>query len=155
MKRGTIVRASCFAIACAAVAGSFFAALLTAKPAAAGTWYWSPGLCKSSLHQYGMRLDDGRTFRIAESFCVGKGGSNSCAWNTGHVRRLYNHFVVFARSYDGLVRGFDLYPTNRHAYRAQGLRQLGREPSPAHFDHVFAQLAAQLSQRENAKGCGP
>jgi hypothetical protein len=147
------VRASFLTVACAAIA--VCAALLTARPAAAGTWYWSPGLCKISLHRYGMRLDDGRTFRIVQSYCVGKGGPSSCEWNSGHVRRLYNHFVVFARSYDGIVRGFDLYPTNRSAYRAQGIQQLGREPSAAHFDRVFGQIAAQLSRRENAKGCAP
>jgi hypothetical protein len=102
-----------------------------------------------------MRLDDGRTFRIAQSFCVGKGGAGSCAWNSGHVRRLYNHFVVFARSYDGIVRGFDLYPTGRNSYRGQGIRQLGREPSDAHFNRAFGQISLDLSQRENEKGCAP
>jgi hypothetical protein len=123
--------------------------------AAAGGWYWSPGVCKSSLYRYGIRLDDGRTFRIAQSFCVGKGGPDSCAWNKGHVRRLYNHFVVFARSYDGLVRGFDLYPTGRITYRAVDIRQLGREPNAAHFNRAFGQIALELSQRENEKGCAP
>ena len=121
--------------------------------AVAGGWYWSPGLCKSSLHQYGMQLDDGRTFGIAESFCVGKGGAASCAWNNGHVRRLYNHFVVFARSFDGIVRGFDLYPTGRNSFRALSIRQLGREPTPAHFNRTFGQIATALSHRENQKGC--
>jgi hypothetical protein len=137
----------------AAVVALFFAAV--AESGVAGGWYWSPGVCKSSLHRYGMRLDDGRTFRIAQSFCVGKGSTGSCAWNSGHVRRLYNHFVVFARSPDGIVRGFDLYPTGRNTYRAQGIRQLGREPSGAHFTRAFGQIASDLSRRENEKGCAP
>jgi hypothetical protein len=142
------------AVAFAAAVVALSLAVVTESGAVTG-WYWSPGVCKSSLHQYGMRLDDGRTFRIAESFCVGKGGIGSCAWNSGHVGRLYNHFVVFARSYDGLVRGFDLYPTGRAAYRAEGVRQLGREPTASHFNHVFGQIAVDLSRRENAKGCAP
>jgi len=121
--------------------------------ASASSWYWSPGVCKSNLRQYGMRLDDGRTFQIAQSFCVGKGGPASCAWNKGHIRRLYNHFVVFARSYDGGVRGFDLYPTGRKSYRATGIRLLGHESNAAHFNRVFSQIANDLSQRENEKGC--
>src|SRR5713226_2309776 len=93
-----------------AVAGMTIAAAAaspgSSEAAVAGGWYWSPGLCKSSLQQYGMRLDDGRTFRVAQAFCVGRGGLGSCEWNSNYSKRLYNHLTVLARSYDGIVRGF-------------------------------------------------
>src|SRR5689334_223992 len=105
----------------ASAAAAAFAWPTGGEAARAGAWYWSPGLCKSNLQRYGMRLDDGRTFRIAQALCVGKGGPASCEWNAAYTRRLYNHFVAFARSYDGVVRGFDVYPTNRNGYRAEGI----------------------------------
>jgi hypothetical protein len=125
----------------------------TARPSAAGTWYWSAGLCKSSLRQYGMRLDDGRTFRIAQSYCVGKGGAG-CEWNASHTRRLYDHFVVFARSPDGGVRGFDLYPTGQSSYRALHIELLDRHTA-AEFDRLFASIAASAARLELEKGCAP
>ena len=40
------------------------------RAATRSTWYWSPGLCKTNLQRYGVRIDDGRTFHIAQAFCV-------------------------------------------------------------------------------------
>jgi hypothetical protein len=119
-----------------------------------GVWYWSPGLCKSNLQHYGMHLDDGRTFRIAQTFCVGKGGLASCEWNAGHSRRLYNHFVAFARSYDGVVRGFDLYPTNRNGYRAEGIELASSHRLAAgRFLSLYGSISSSLARIELEKGC--
>jgi hypothetical protein len=102
-----------------------------------------------------MRLTDGRFFHVAQSFCIGKGGPGFCEWNSAHAKRLYDHFVVFARSYDGAVRGFDLYPTSRDSYRAAGINVVGHDTSPAHFNRFYGSLAAALARRELTKGCAP
>jgi hypothetical protein len=119
-----------------------------------GSWYWSPGLCKSNLQRYGMRLDDGRTFAIAQSFCVGKGGVRSCEWNSSYSKRLYSHFVAFARSYDGVVRGFDLYPTGRNNYRAEDIELVSSSKMTARrFLSYVGQIASALARAELTKGC--
>jgi hypothetical protein len=133
------------------------AASLMATPpsraAARSTWYWSPGLCKTNLQRYGVRIDDGRTFRIAQAFCVGKGGPASCEWSPNGVRRLYNHLVVFARSFDNIVRGFDLYPTGRTSYRVQGITQFKVEMGAAQFTRFYGSIAASTARLELEKGC--
>lgn len=124
------------------------------RAAQSGAWYWSPGLCKSNLQHYGMRLDDGRTFAIAQSFCVGKGGLSSCEWNSSYTKRLYNHFVAFARSYDGVVRGFDLYPTGRNSYRAEGIELASSTKMTAiRFLRSIGPIASSLARAELRKGC--
>jgi hypothetical protein len=113
-------------------------------------------LCKSNLHRYGMRLDDGRTFAISQALCVGKGGTSSCEWNANMSKRLYNHFVVFARSANGVVRGFDLYPTNRKSYRAEDIELASSlRWSAALFARHFGPIAASLARIELANGCAP
>jgi hypothetical protein len=101
-----------------------------------------------------MRLDDGRAFRIAQALCVGKGGPASCEWNAGYTRRLYNHFVAFGRSYDGVVRGFDLYPVNRNGYRAEGIELASSHRlTAARFLSLYGSISSSLARIELEKGC--
>src|SRR5262245_36691814 len=139
-------------VATAAVA----AAAAVAGTARASDWFWSPGLCKSRLHQYGMQIDDGRTFGVAQSFCVGRGGTAHCEWTSNsHVKRLYNRFLVVARSSDGVVRKFDLIPTGKLNYRATGIKALGRADNAAKFNVILAPYATVAAKQEQQKGCGP
>lgn len=130
------------------------ASATSSTAATTGTWYWSPGLCKSDLQRYGMRINDGRTFRVAQALCVGKGGLGSCEWNANHSKRLYSHFVVFARSPDGVVRGFDLYPTNRNSYQARNIELASSFKVPAgRFLSLYGPIASSLARVELDKGC--
>jgi hypothetical protein len=125
------------------------------QAAARSTWYWSPGLCKTNLQRYGVRINDGRTFHIAQAFCVGRGGPASCEWSPNGARRLYNHLVVFARSFDNIVRGFDLYPTGRNSYRVQGITQFKVGMTAAQFIRFYGSIAASTAKLELEKGCAP
>ena len=119
------------------------------------TWYWTPGLCKSSLVKYGMQFTDGRVFHVANAFCVGTGGMTTCEWSSGHRYRLYDRFVAFVRSYDGVVRSFVLHPTARSAgYRADSFKLLGRESSGPRFTSLVKPIATALARLEQQKGCG-
>jgi hypothetical protein len=130
------------------------ASATSSRAASTGSWYWSPGLCKSDLQRYGMRLDDGRTFRIEHALCVGKGGLASCEWNSNYSKRLYNHFVAFARSHDGVVRGFDLYPTSRNSYRAEDIELASSfKMTGSRFLSVYGPIASSLARIELEKGC--
>jgi hypothetical protein len=132
-------------------------ALTSAGAAPSSVWYWSQTWCEHNLHRYGMRLDDGRTFRIANSFCMGKGGPGSCEWNATHVERLFNHFTVVARSYDEVVRGFDLYPTGRTSYRAQGITIASSHRwTASRFTKFWGSIASSAERNiEQPKGCAP
>jgi hypothetical protein len=128
----------------------------TSSAATTGAWYWSSGLCKSNLMRYGMRLDDGRTFHIAQALCVGKGGPAFCEWNASHTLRLYDRFSVFARSPDGVVRGFDLYPTGRKSYRAERIELASSSRMAAElFDRLLKGVASGAARIELEKGCAP
>jgi hypothetical protein len=136
-------------------------AAIAAAAAAAGTarasdWFWSPGLCKSRLHQFGMQINDGRTFGVEQSFCIGRGGTAHCEWTSAsHVKRLYNRFLVVARSNDGVVRRFDLIPTSKLDYRATGITALGRADNSAKFNEILAPYATVAVKHEQQKGCAP
>jgi hypothetical protein len=130
------------------------ASTTSSRAATTGAWYWSPGLCKSDLQRYGMRINDGRAFRIAQALCVGKGGLGSCEWNANHSKRLYNHFVAFARSPDGVVRGFDLYPTNRSSYQAAKIELASSfRVTASRFLSLYGPIASSLARVELEKGC--
>jgi hypothetical protein len=120
---------------------------------AAVPWYWTPSLCKSNLQRYGMKLSDGRTFNVAKAFCVGKGGTQWCMWSSSHSTRLYGAFTAYARSFDGVVRQFDLFTVTRENYRALNIRSLATNISPARFNAVVQPYATAQAAREHEKGC--
>src|SRR4051794_10436087 len=108
-----------------AIAFVGFASVATRSDASSTTkWYWTPGLCKTNLQTAGMQIDDGRTFNVAKAFCVGWGGTTWCEWSSGYRYRLYAAFTVYARSYDGVVRQFNLYTRGKDGYRAEHLKVL-------------------------------
>ena len=119
------------------------------------TWYWTPGLCKSSLVKYGMQFTDNRVFHVANAFCVGSGGVKTCEWSSGHRYRLYDRFVAFVRSYDGVVRSFVLHPTAKDGYRADTFKVLGRESDSTRFNTLVRPIATALARIEQQKGCAP
>ena len=120
----------------------------------ASTWYWTPALCKSNLRQEGMEISDGRTFNVADAYCVGWGGPVYCEWSSGYRYRLYTRFTAYVRSYDGTVRTFVLKPTNgKGGYSATGIRALGHEPSSARFNALVQPIAHALAATEQQKGC--
>jgi hypothetical protein len=78
--------------------------------------------------------------------------TGSWYWSPG----LCYHFVVFARANNGVVRGFDLYPTNRNGYRAEGIELAPSLRWPAGpFVRHFGPIAAGLARIELEKGCAP
>jgi hypothetical protein len=130
---------------------------MAAAPAApnrmADVWYWSPGLCKSMLKNWGIRIDDGRTFSVSNVFCIGKGGPATCEWNKSYTKRLYTRFIVFARSPDSTVRGFTLRPAAEKNFRVADIEAFGPEPSAAAFESEIGPLAARYARQELERGC--
>jgi len=123
-------------------------------PAAYGNQYWSPGYCKMMLQRHGVELGDGRTFNVQRAFCIGRGG-RECEWDADGRSRDYRSFLVIARSYDGIVRGWTLYVTGRESWNGSTTRLLGRVPSAYRFADVGQQMANELARAEHEKGCMP
>jgi hypothetical protein len=122
--------------------------------AATTVWYWTPALCKSSLRKEGMQLYDGRTFNVADAYCVGWGGPTYCEWSSGYRYRLYTRFTAYVRSYDSTVRTFTLKPTSGNGgYTASGIRVIGHEPSSSRFNALVQPIAHALAALEQQKGC--
>jgi len=142
-------------LAVAATAAAVVAATASAMPETESTtWYWTPGLCKSALIHGGMELADGRTFYVANAFCVGWGGPVYCEWSSGYRYRLYTRFTAYVRSWDGTIRTFTLKPTNRSSgYTASGIKALGHEPSASRFNSFVAPIAHSLAATEQQRGC--
>lgn len=136
-------------------AGVMAGSLLSAPGVAArGDWVWSPGLCKSKLKHYGVELSDGRTFGIADAFCVGRGGLAHCQWaSSSHLKRLYDRFFVVVRSYDGNIRVAELYTSGKDDYELEQIKLIGHEPSSASFNRRVAPLTASIARQEHEKGC--
>src|SRR5437868_7071874 len=101
---------SVIVILAAVIATTVFAS--TARPSSTSGWYWTPGACKSELHNYGVQIGDGRTFNVAAAFCVGL--HNHCWFNDG--LRRYKVFIAVVRSYDGVVRSLQLTVTSHHTW---------------------------------------
>ncbi len=143
-------------IAAAAVIAACTPAAQARTHSGATIWYWTPALCKSSLRKEGMEISDGRTFNVADAYCVGWGGTTYCEWSSGYRYRLYTRFTAYVRSYDGTVRTFTLKPTNgKGGYSATGIRALGHEPSSAKFNAFVQPIAHALAAAEQQKGCAP
>ena len=123
--------------------------------AGGGSWYWTPGWCKAMLHKYGVEIDDGRTFLIEKSFCVGRGGRETCEFSRNGRTRLYSEFITIMRSYNGNVRAAVLRPTARDNYRLVGIRLLSRSMSANEFRRYAGGLATDYARAEHQKGCAP
>ncbi|HEY7732145.1 MAG TPA: hypothetical protein VH950_14785 [Gaiellaceae bacterium] len=139
----------------AVLASSAVTALAVGAGSAAGSdWLWSPGLCKSRLMDYGVELGDGRTFNVAQAYCVGIGGPEHCEWTGArHSKRLYDSFYVAVRSYDGAVRTLVLRPTAKNHWRGSQLQLVARGMSSRRFVRSYGSTTLSVAARENDKGC--
>ena len=135
----------------AVVAAALAAAVSTCSAHSANTskWYWTPGVCKSELHNYGVQFGDGRTFNIQQAYCVGF--HNHC-WLSGG-RRRYKVFAVVARSYDGVVRRFQLTVTGRNTWSGSQVKIIEQYMSAAEFANGYGNAAWSVASAENRGGC--
>jgi hypothetical protein len=137
---GTVVVAA--ALAAAVHAGA-------ARSATTSSWYWTPGACKSELHNYGVQIGDGRTFNVQQAYCVGF--HNHC-WLNGGLRR-YKVFAVVARSYDGVVRLFQLTVTGHKTWSGSKGKIIEQYMSAGQFANRYGNAAWSVASRENQGGC--
>ena len=133
------------------VAVALAAAVNTGAASSANTskWYWTPGVCKSELHNYGVQFGDGRTFNVQQAYCVGL--HNHC-WLSGG-RRRYKVFAVVARSYDGVVRQFQLTVTGRNTWSGSKVKIIEQYMSAAEFANGYGNAAWSVASAENRGGC--
>ncbi len=120
-----------------------------ARSATTSNWYWTPGACKSELQNSGVQIDDGRTFNVAKAFCVGM--HNHC-WLGAGLRR-YKVFIAVARSYDGVVRRFQLTVTGHHTWRGTKAKIIEQYMSATEFANGYGNAAWSVASVENRGGC--
>jgi hypothetical protein len=134
----------------AAITGLATAAGLTqpAHAAVHSSWYWTPGACKSELSK-GVLFDDGRTFDVQRAFCVGL--HNHC-WLSNGLRR-YKVFIALVRSYDGVVRRFQLTVTGRRTWRGVKFKVIEHYMTSADFGNGYGNAAWSVARIENQGGC--
>jgi hypothetical protein len=119
-------------------------------------WFWSPGYCKSMLKQYGVQLGDGRTFNVEQIKCVGWGGSEWCEWSQDGYERQYSRFHVMVRSYDSVVRAFDIKTTGKTTWSGLGKPLiLGTNVPPYKFAQAIGPFMNSLARLAHEKGCAP
>jgi hypothetical protein len=135
----------------AVVVTSFAVAVSTdaARGANTSSWYWTPGACKSELQKHGAHFADGRSFNVAKAFCIGL--YNHC-WLSNGLRR-YKVFVVVVRSYDGVVRGFQLTVTGHHTWRGTKNRIIERHMGASAFASRYGNAIWSLASQQNQGGC--
>jgi hypothetical protein len=131
----------------ATIAGA--AATSSAYSASSSAWYWTPGACKSKLQALGVRIGDGRTFNVQKAFCVGL--HNHC-WLRSGLRR-YKVFIAVVRSYDGIVRRFQLTVTGHRTWSGTSARIIQHYMSPTQFVNGYGPAAWTVAAMENQRGC--
>src|SRR5262249_38015359 len=129
------------------VSAAIFASAVQAN--SLSKWYWTPGVCKSELQNYGVRFDDGRTFNVAKAFCVGL--HNHCWLSDG--TRPYKVFIAVMRSYGGVVRRTLLTVTGRETWRGTDFKILVPYMSAAEFANRYGNAAWSVAGAENQRGC--
>ena len=133
------------------------AALAGAQPAAAhppgqSKWSWTPALCKSYLKQYGVQIDDGRSFRATAVFC---GGMPECTYDRSGAKFYYDHFIVALIDGNLVYRTMTLHVTAQQNFRVDKLRVYGRATTVAEvktFKGEASALVAKVSRQTQA-GC--
>lgn len=141
-------RAGLAGLAVAAVA-VVAAAASTANGTLASRWYWSPGMCKSKLQNFGVSIGDGRTFNVEKAYCVGE--HNHC-WQRPS-NRLYKVFVTVMKSYDGVVRTMVMTVTGQNTWTGSHLRIIERYMSLEDFNASYGSAAWSVARDENSRGC--
>lgn len=128
------------------------AALALSASAGARTmsnWYWTPGVCKSQLHNYGVQIGDGRTFNVEQAYCVGY--HNHC-WMQNGLRR-YKVFLAVMRSYDGVVRTMQLTVTGKSSWSGGKLKITESYMPVEDFNYAYGTAAWSVASNENRAGC--
>lgn len=133
------------------------AAVVVAAPAGAhppgsGKWSWTPALCKSELKQYGVRIDDGRTFRATTVFCA---GMPKCVYDRSDRKYYYDHFAVAMIDGNLVFRTLKLHITAKENFRVDQLEVHGRATTTAEvagFKREAQALITRLARRTQA-GC--
>ena len=133
------------------------AALAAAQPAAAhppgqSKWSWTPALCKSYLTQYGVEIDDGRSFRATTVFC---GGMPACTYDRSAGKFYYDHFIVALIDGNLVYRTMTLHVTAEKNFRVDKLKVYGRAKTVAEvktFKREASALVARVSRQTQA-GC--
>lgn len=131
------------------------AALAAAAPAGAhppgkSDWSWTPALCKSYLKQYGVRIDDGRTFRATSVFC---GGMPKCTYDRSDRKFYYDHFAVAMIDGNLVYRSMVLHVTKKDSFRVDNLRVHGRASTVAEvkrFEKEASALVRGVAQKTQA-----
>jgi hypothetical protein len=121
----------------------------TAQARSASSWYWTPGLCKSKLQNYGVRIGDGRTFNVQQAFCIGK--HDHCM--VQNSVRMYKVFLAVMRSYDGVVRRMVFTVTSKTTWSGAKLQIIEPYMSSAQFAGEYGDAAWVVSHMETNNGC--
>jgi hypothetical protein len=125
------------------------AATSPARSASSSNWYWTPGVCKSELQTRGVQISDGRTYNVQRAFCVGL--HNHCWLNAG--LRRYKVFIAVMRSYDGVVRRFQLTVTARKTWSGTPVRIIEQNMGADQFLYAYGPAAWSVAATENQGGC--
>jgi hypothetical protein len=120
-----------------------------AHGASSSNWYWTPGACKSELQTRGVQFYDGRTYNVQRAFCVGL--HNHC-WVSAGLRR-YKVFIAVMRSYDGIVRRFQLTVTGRKSWTGTPARIIEHYMTADQFYYAYGSAAWSVATTENQGGC--
>jgi hypothetical protein len=67
--------------------------------------------------------------------------------------RRYKVFIVVARSYDGVVRGFQLTVTGHHTWRGTKNRVIEPYMSATVFANNYGTAAWSVASQQNQGGC--
>jgi hypothetical protein len=94
-------------------------------------------------------IGDGRTYNVDQAYCVGL--HNHC-WLSGGVRR-YKVFIAVMRSYDGVVRTFNMTVTGHKSWSGARLRILSSYMSASQFAAAYGPAAWSVAAAENEGGC--
>lgn len=120
-----------------------------ARGASNSNWYWTPGACKSELQNRGVQFNDGRTYNVQRAFCV---GLHDHCWLSAGLRR-YKVFIAVMRSYDGVVRRFQLTVTGRTSWTGTPARIIEQYMSADDFYYAYGPAAWSVARAENQAGC--
>lgn len=121
-----------------------------AHPPGSGKWSWTPALCKSELKKFGVRIDDGRTFRATTVFCA---GMPECVYDRGDRKHYYDHFAVAMIDGNLVYRTLTLHITAKDNFRVDQLEVHGRATTTAEvrrFTREAQALIARLARQTQA-----
>lgn len=147
MRSSVPVFISVLALALGALA---FTAPAGAHAPGASEWSWTPALCKSYLKQYGVEIDDGRSFRAATVYCA---GLPECVFDRSAQKFYYDHFVVALIDNNLVYRTMRLHVTEKESFRVDRLRVFGKAKTTAElatFKREGQALAARIARTTQA-----